>query len=288
MFILAISCWPCPFTLIHWLNIPDSYQYCSLQNQTLLLPPDTFTNELRFCFGPASSFFLELFFHSSPVACWTHFTSELIFSPFILFFFLFSPFHTLYGVLEAKILEWFALPSSSGPHFAVTIHYDLSILCGSVWHRWLSASLSYTSSFTTRLWSMKGSIYCKQVFFCCSFFLHSLYCLLIYMCVWPVAQSCLTLHSPMNYSLPGSSAHGIFQTRKFLEWVVISWSGLSFPGDLPNQRIRPGSPVSLALAGRFFSTEQPWKFFLDLYIFPYTNNTWSWLLWCYTVSFKIR
>ena len=88
MFTFAISCWPCPFTLIHWLNIPDSYQYCSLQNQTLLLPPDTSTNEHHFCFGAASSFFLELFFHSSPVAYWTHSTWELIFSPFMIFFFL--------------------------------------------------------------------------------------------------------------------------------------------------------------------------------------------------------
>ena len=28
-----------------------------------------------------------------------------------------------------------------------------------------------------------------------------------------VAQSCLTLHGPMDCSLPGSSAHGIFQAR---------------------------------------------------------------------------
>ena len=28
-----------------------------------------------------------------------------------------------------------------------------------------------------------------------------------------VAQSCLTLSIPMDYSLPGSSAHGIFQAR---------------------------------------------------------------------------
>ena len=28
-----------------------------------------------------------------------------------------------------------------------------------------------------------------------------------------VAQSCLTLSDPMDYSLPGSSIHGIFQAR---------------------------------------------------------------------------
>ena len=38
-----------------------------------------------------------------------------------------------------------------------------------------------------------------------------------------VAQSCLTLCDPMNYSLPGSSIHGIFQAR-ILEWVSISFS----------------------------------------------------------------
>ena len=34
-----------------------------------------------------------------------------------------------------------------------------------------------------------------------------------------VAQSCLTLHNPMDCSLPGSSVHGIFQAR-VLEWVA--------------------------------------------------------------------
>ena len=46
-------------------------QYCSLQHQTLLSPPDIFTT---FCIGPASSFFLELFVTIlcySPVAYWT-------------------------------------------------------------------------------------------------------------------------------------------------------------------------------------------------------------------------
>ena len=32
-------------------------------------------------------------------------------------------------------------------------------------------------------------------------------------------SKCLTLHDPMDCSLPGSSAHGIFQAR-VLEWVT--------------------------------------------------------------------
>ena len=46
-------------------------QHCSLQNQTLLSPPDTSTTGRCFHFGSASSFLLELFFCSSPVAYWT-------------------------------------------------------------------------------------------------------------------------------------------------------------------------------------------------------------------------
>ena len=38
-----------------------------------------------------------------------------------------------------------------------------------------------------------------------------------------VTQSCPTLCCPMDYSLPGSSVHGIFQAR-VLEWVAISFS----------------------------------------------------------------
>jgi len=36
-----------------------------------------------------------------------------------------------------------------------------------------------------------------------------------------VAQLCPTLHDPMDCSLPGPSAHGIFQAR-VLEWVAIA------------------------------------------------------------------
>ena len=43
----------------------------------------------------------------------------------------------------------------------------------------------------------------------------------------------------MDHSLPGFSVHGIFQAR-VLEWVAIY-----SPGDLPNPRIKNGSPTLL-------------------------------------------
>ena len=46
-----------------------------------------------------------------------------------------------------------------------------------------------------------------------------------------ISQSSPTLCDPMDFSLPGSSVHGIFQAR-ILEWVAISFSrGSSQPRD---------------------------------------------------------
>ena len=52
-----------------------------------------------------------------------------------------------------------------------------------------------------------------------------------------VAQSCLTLCNPLDYSLPVFSICRIFQAR------VLEWVPFSAPGDLPNPGIEPGSPA---------------------------------------------
>ena len=59
-----------------------------------------------------------------------------------------------------------------------------------------------------------------------------------------VAQLCLTLCDPMDWSLPGSCVHGILQAR-ILEWVAISFSRGS-------SRPRNWTQVSCT-AGRFFT-----------------------------------
>ena len=38
------------------------------------------------------------------------------------------PFHTVHGVPKARILKWFAIPFSSGPHSVRPLHHDLPIL----------------------------------------------------------------------------------------------------------------------------------------------------------------
>ena len=44
-----------------------------------------------------------------------------------------------------------------------------------------------------------------------------------------VAQLYLTLRDPMDCSLPGSTVHGIFQTR-VLEWSAIAFSKVCYKG----------------------------------------------------------
>ena len=66
-------------------------------------------------------------------------------------------------------------------------------------------------------------------------------------------QSYLTLCNPMDCSLPGSSVHGIFQTR------ILEWLPFPSPGDLSDPEIKPSFFASPALVGRIFTTEPPGK-----------------------------
>ena len=47
---------------------------------------------------------------------------------------IFLPFHTVRGVLKARILTWFAIPFSSGPRFVRTLYHDPSVLGGPKGH----------------------------------------------------------------------------------------------------------------------------------------------------------
>ena len=62
-------------------------------------------------------------------------------------------------------------------------------------------------------------------------------------------KSCPTLWDPMDYSLPGSSAHGISQAR-LLEWVATSFSrGSSQPSDWTRISCLAGSSLPLSHLG---------------------------------------
>ena len=58
-----------------------------------------------------------------PVAYWTPSDLELNFQCHV-----FLPFYTVHEVLATGMLKWFAIPSSSGPHFVRTLHYEQLVL----------------------------------------------------------------------------------------------------------------------------------------------------------------
>ena len=66
-------------------------------------------------------------------------------------------------------------------------------------------------------------------------------------------QSCLSLCNPMDYSLPGSSVHGILQAR------ILEGLSRHPPRDLPNPEVETMSLTSPALAGGLFTANTTWE-----------------------------
>ena len=106
MFTLVISCLTTSnLPLFMDLTFPVPMQYCSSQHQILHSPRDTSTTKHCFCFGPPTLFFLEVlvialcpftvaFWKPSNLGGLSSGVSYLL------------SFHTVRGVLQARILEW--------------------------------------------------------------------------------------------------------------------------------------------------------------------------------------
>ena len=99
-------------------------QYCSLQHQTLLLSPVTSTT--GYCF----LLWLHPFILSGVISplisssiLGTYRPGEFIFqSP------IFCLYDTLHGVLKARILNWFAIPFSSGQDWSNLAHTETLLM----------------------------------------------------------------------------------------------------------------------------------------------------------------
>ena len=116
----------------------------------------------------------------------------------------------VHGILQARILEWFAISFSRIFFIKYVCVFSKLLFDNSAFPRCKTAGFLIksiliqvlTNSVQHRL-NMFNSQGEK------------------YLCV--NAQLCLTLCNPMNCSLPGSYIHGIVQAR-ILEWVAISFS----------------------------------------------------------------
>ena len=141
MFILVISFDHFQFTLICGLNIPGCYAilFFTASDFTSIIshiPNWAFFSLWLFLFI-LSFLFFSFFF------CFCEVWSFILFYFFYLQFFsisilgtyqleevkchIFLPFHTVHGVLKERMLKWFAIPFSSGPHFIRPLHHDPSV-----------------------------------------------------------------------------------------------------------------------------------------------------------------
>ena len=131
MFTLAFFCLTTSnFALIHGPNIPGSYAI-------FLFTASDFTSITSHIHSwVLFLLWLHLFILSrvSSTLISSSILGTYLFGEFIFQCPIFLPFHTVCGVLKARILKWFAIPFSSGPCFVRTLHHNLSILGGPMWH----------------------------------------------------------------------------------------------------------------------------------------------------------
>ena len=119
---------PYKVTLSHWPNIPGSYAilfFTALDFTSTTWHIHNFFLLWLSLFIPSGA--ISLLFSSSILDIYR--PGEFIFQCHIFLCFL-----TIHGVLKARMLKWFAIPLSSGPHFVRTLPYDLSILGGPTCH----------------------------------------------------------------------------------------------------------------------------------------------------------
>ena len=128
--------WPLPICLDSW-----TWHSRFLCNISLYSIGPCFYHQSHPQLGVASALalsfhsFWSYFFIDSSSILGTYWPGEFIFQcP------TFLPFHTVHGVLKARLLKWFGIPFPSGSHSVRPLHHDLSILDGSTWHGLVSLS----------------------------------------------------------------------------------------------------------------------------------------------------
>ena len=124
MFTLVISFDHFQFTLICGPNIPGSYAILFFTASDFISIishiPSWGLFSLWLCLFILSGVISPLF---SSSILGTYQLEEVIIQCHI-----FLPFHTVHGVLKERILKWFAISFSSGPHYVISRHHDPSIL----------------------------------------------------------------------------------------------------------------------------------------------------------------
>ena len=144
MFTLAISC--LTTSNLPWfmdLTFQVSMHYCSYSIRPCLYHQSHPQLCIVFVLAPSLHSFWVISPLISSSILGTYQPGEFLFQCPI-----FLPFHTVHGVLMARILKWFAIPFSSGPHSVRPLHHDWPVLGGPTRH-------GLVSVIETRLWSVQ-------------------------------------------------------------------------------------------------------------------------------------
>ena len=171
MFTLATSC--LIMSNLPWfmdLTFQVPMQHCSLQYQTLHHQTHSQLSIIS-ALAQDTSFFLELFLCSSPVAYWTPTDLGTSFSYAFAFSYCSWGSHGKNtGVVWHSVLQWTTLCSIPWP-----------VCLGWPCMAWLIASLSYSSSFAmTWLWPMKGLLLAPHLY------LAAMSSLVYLQSIWPI------------------------------------------------------------------------------------------------------
>jgi len=232
------------------LTFQAPMQYYSLQHQTLLPSPVTSTTGSCFCFVSISSFFLELFLHSSPVAYWA--PTDLGSSSFsVLSFCLFILFMGL-----SRQAYWSGLPFPSPvDHILSEMQYmsaiskatECSLFIFKTNNQTSQQSKSMPQPLMPKMLNLTESMKTYKIFWNC-------YLFSIGACMYEkLLYLHLTLCNPMECSPSGSSVHWILQA-KIVEWVAMPYSRGSF-----QPRDQTCDFRDSCIAGWFFTTKPPGK-----------------------------
>ena len=132
---------------------------------------------------------------------------------------------TVHGILQARTLEWVAVPFSRG-FSRPRDQTQVSRITSRFFTSWATREAANIGNQSTD--KEPDKLHLSNL-----------------LCVCLVTELCPTLCDPMDYSPPGSSVHGTSQAR------ILEWLSFPPPGDLPPQPpapgIKPASPVSAAL-----------------------------------------
>ena len=149
------------------------------------------------------------------------------------------PSSSVYGILQARILEWVSMPSSRGPFQPRGQTYVSYVCCVGKQvlyqqcHQWspndIMLLLLLLLSCFSRVWLCATPLTAAhQASLSLGFSRQEHWSGLpfpspMHESESEVTQSCPTLSDPMDCSRPGSSIHGIFQAR-VMEWGAIAFS----------------------------------------------------------------